>query len=65
MTFVVHILLLLGFGVAAGTATDFTFDPPRAAVIVVSGLAVLALGLLAVPRVRREITRRIRPCLPR
>ena len=63
VTFVVHILLLLGFGVAAGTATDFTFDPPRAAVIVVSGLAVLALGLLAVPRVRREITRRIRPLL--
>ena len=63
VTFAVHILLLLGFGVAAGTATDFTFDPPRAAVIVVSGLAVLALGLLAVPRVRREITRRIRPLL--
>ncbi len=63
VTFAVHILLLLGFGVAAGTATDFTFDPPRAAVIIVSGLAVLALGLLAVPRVRKEITRRIRPLL--
>ncbi|MEK9898322.1 MAG: lysylphosphatidylglycerol synthase transmembrane domain-containing protein [Actinomycetota bacterium] len=63
VTFVVHILLLLGFGVAAGTATDFTFDPPRAAVIIVSGLAVLALGLLAVPRVRKEITRRIRPLI--
>lgn len=63
VTFVIHILLLLGFGVAAGTATDFTFDPPRAAVIIVSGLAVLALGLLAVPRVRQEITRRIRPLL--
>ena len=63
VTFVIHILLLLGFGVAAGTATDFTFDPPRAAVIIVSGLAVLALGLLAVPRVRKEITRRIRPLL--
>jgi uncharacterized protein (TIRG00374 family) len=63
VTFVLHILLLLGFGVAAGTATDFTFDPPRAAVIIVSGLAVLALGLLAVPRVRKEITRRIRPLI--
>ncbi len=63
VTFVVHILLLLGFGVAAGTATDFTFDPPRAAVIIVAGLAVLALGLLAVPRVRKEITRRIRPLI--
>jgi uncharacterized membrane protein YbhN (UPF0104 family) len=63
VTFALHILLLLGFGVAAGTATDFTFDPPRAAVIIVSGLAVLALGLLAVPRVRKEITRRIRPLI--
>ncbi|MGB0675205.1 MAG: flippase-like domain-containing protein [Candidatus Nanopelagicales bacterium] len=63
VTFVMHILLLLGFGVAAGTATDFTFDPPRAAVIIVAGLAVLALGLLAVPRVRKEITRRIRPLI--
>jgi uncharacterized membrane protein YbhN (UPF0104 family) len=63
VTFVLHILLLLGFGVAAGTATDFTFDPPRAAVIIVSGLAVLALGLLAVPRVRKEVTRRIRPLI--
>jgi uncharacterized protein (TIRG00374 family) len=63
VTFVVHILLLLGFGVAAGTATDFTFDPPRAVVIIVAGLAVLALGLLAVPRVRKEITRRIRPLI--
>ena len=63
MTFVVHILLLLGFGVAAGTAADFTFDPPRAAVIIVAGLAVLALALLAVPRVRKEITRRVRPLI--
>lgn len=63
MAFVMHILLLLGFGVAAGTATDFTFDPPRAAVIIVSGLAVIALALLAVPRVRKEITRRIRPLI--
>jgi uncharacterized membrane protein YbhN (UPF0104 family) len=63
VTFVLHILLLLGFGVAAGTATDFTFDPPRAAVIIVSGLAVIALALLAVPRVRKEITRRIRPLI--
>ena len=63
MTFVVHILLLLGFGVAAGTAADFTFDPPRAAVIIVAGIAVLALALLAVPRVRKEITRRVRPLI--
>ena len=31
--------------------------------IIVSSLAVLALGLLAVPRVRKEITRRILPLI--
>ena len=61
MTFIVHILLLLGFGIAAGTAADFTFDPPRIAVIAVAGVAVLALALLAVPRVRKEIARRVLP----
>jgi len=63
MTFIVHILLLLGFTIAAGTATDFTFDPPRSAVIIVGALAVVVLALLAVPRVRKEITRRIRPLI--
>ena len=61
VTFVVHILLILGFGVAAGTAADFTFDPPRFAVILVAAVAVLALGLIAIPRVRKEITQRVRP----
>jgi uncharacterized protein (TIRG00374 family) len=63
MTFIVHILLLLGFGIAAGTAADFTFDPPRIAVIIVAAVAVLALALLAIPRVRREISRRVRPLI--
>ena len=63
VTFAIHILLLLGFGVAAGTATDFTFNPPRLAVIVVAAVAVLILALLAVPRVRKEIARRVRPLI--
>lgn len=63
MTFVVHIILLLSFTIAAGTATDFTFDPPRFAVIAVGALAVIVLALLAVPRVRKEITRRVRPLI--
>jgi len=63
MTFIIHILLLLGFTIAAGTATDFTFDPPRAAVIAVGALAVVVLALLTVPRVRKEISRRIRPLI--
>lgn len=61
MAFVVHIVLLVAFGIAAGTQADFTFDPPRAAVIGVVAVAVLALGLLAVPAVRRLITSRVAP----
>jgi uncharacterized membrane protein YbhN (UPF0104 family) len=63
MAFVVHIVLLLGFGIAAGTQADFTFDPPRAAVIGVAAVAVLALALLAVPAVRRLITSQVGPLL--
>ena len=63
MTFVVHIFLLLGFTIAAGTAADFTFDPPRFAVIAVGALAVIVLALLTVPRVRKMIVRRIRPLI--
>lgn len=63
VTFIVHILLLLGFTIAAGTATDFTFDPPRSAVIIVGALAVVVLALLAVPWVRKQIMRRLGPLL--
>lgn len=63
MAFVVHIVLLLGFGIAAGTQADFTFDPPRAAVIGVAAVAVIALALLAIPAVRKLITSRVGPLL--
>ena len=63
VTFVVHIALLLGFTIAAGTAADFTFDPPRAAVIIVGALAVIVLALLTVPWVRKQIMSRLRPLL--
>lgn len=63
MAFVVHIVLLLGFGIAAGTQADFTFDPPRAAVIGVAAVAVIALALLAIPGVRKLITSRLGPLL--
>ena len=42
--FVVHLLLLLGFGIAAGTQADFTFDPPAWAVIAVIGVAPKEFG---------------------
>ncbi len=63
MAFVVHIALLLVFGVAAGTQADFTFSPPREAVIAVIAVALIALGLLAVPAIRRLITKRLGPTL--
>lgn len=63
MAFVVHIVLLLGFGIAAGTQADFTFDPPRAVVIGVAAVAVVLLAVLAVPAVRRQITTRVGPLL--
>jgi uncharacterized membrane protein YbhN (UPF0104 family) len=61
--FATHILLLLGFGIAAGTQADFTFDPPVWAVVGVTAVAVILLALLAVPAVRREISKRIGPLI--
>lgn len=63
MAFVFHILLLLLFGIAAGTQADQTFEPPQWVVIGVVGLAVVALALLAVPAVRRLIVKRVQPTL--
>lgn len=61
--FVVHILLLLGFGIAAGTQADFTFDPPPWAVIAVVALAIMLIAVFAVPQVRRFVFGRVRPLL--
>jgi uncharacterized membrane protein YbhN (UPF0104 family) len=61
--FVVHLLLLVGFGIAAGTQQDFTFDPPRAAVIAVIAVAVALLVILPTPPVRRWLVERVGPIL--
>jgi uncharacterized membrane protein YbhN (UPF0104 family) len=61
--FATHIGLLLAFGIAAGTQADFTFDPPIWAVVGVTAVAVILLALLAVPAIRREISRRIGPLI--
>ncbi|MGV1003511.1 MAG: lysylphosphatidylglycerol synthase transmembrane domain-containing protein [Candidatus Nanopelagicales bacterium] len=59
--FIVHILLLLLMGVAAGTQTDLDFDPPRGAIIGL-GLAALVLGgLTSISAVRTWLATRIRP----
>lgn len=60
---VLHLGLLFGFALAAGTQADFTFDPPRAAVIAVVVAAIVLLSLLAVPAVRRQITKRVGPLM--
>jgi uncharacterized protein (TIRG00374 family) len=63
MAFVAHIVLLFGFGIAAGTQSDHTFDPPQWVVIGVVVIAIVALVLLAVPWVRHTIVKRVRPTL--
>ena len=61
--FAVHIVLLTGFAIAAGTQADFTFDPPPWAVIAAIIVALLVLSAFAVPVVRRYVFGRVRPLL--
>lgn len=61
--FFVHIVLLLSFGIAAGTQADLTFRPPTWAVIVIVALFVIIAGLLSVPNIRRMATQRLGPML--
>ncbi len=63
MAFVMHMLLLLGFGLAAGTQADFTFQPPKIVVIAVVVIAVIIVGLFAIPQVRRLTHERVGPLL--
>lgn len=61
--FVMHLLLLVGFAVAAGTQNDLTFEPPRAAVVAVAAGAAVSVGLLAIPGIRRRLGTRFGPLL--
>ena len=61
--FVAHILLLIGFGIAAGTQKNFHFDPPQWAVILVIALVLAILAAFAVPRIRRFAFGRLGPIL--
>lgn len=63
MAFIMHMLLLLGFGLAAGTQADFTFQPPKVVVIAVVVIAVIVVGLFAIPQVRRLTNERVGPLL--
>ncbi|TAK68567.1 MAG: flippase-like domain-containing protein [Actinomycetota bacterium] len=61
--FGVHLCLLVGFGIAAGTQTDLSFDPPRWVVIGILVLAALALAATPLPPVRRQLAQRVAPLL--
>ncbi len=61
--FVVHILLLVGFAVAAGTQSDLTFQPPRTVVVAIAAGFAVSLGLLGIPPIRAWLRRRIGPLL--
>lgn len=61
MAFIVHVLLLLGFGFAAGTSRDLHFHAPRYALVVGFALLVLVLILLSFRGVRRWTIERVRP----
>jgi uncharacterized protein (TIRG00374 family) len=60
---IVHIILLLGFGVAAGTQQDFSFKPPMWAVLIVAGTLIAAGALFLLAPIRRLIWKRIGPLL--
>jgi uncharacterized membrane protein YbhN (UPF0104 family) len=60
---IVHILLIIGFGIAAGTQTDLTFNPPRALVVAVAAALVVSLALFAIPAIRRPVTKRVTPMI--
>jgi len=61
MAFAVHILMLLGFGLIAGTRQESDFTPPQWAIFVLLGGLAAAVLLLLLPWSRAWITRRIRP----
>jgi glycosyltransferase 2 family protein len=61
VAFVLHILLILVFAAIAGTSAKAPIQPPRWAWFVLAGLVVVALGLFAVPAVRRVLRARVSP----
>lgn len=59
--FVSHLLLLVLFGVLAGTGPEASFSPPQGAVIAVLVVVLIALIGLSVPAGRRLLVARVRP----
>lgn len=61
--FAVHSLLLLGFGIAAGSQQDFSLHVPTFVFLLVGGVFLVAAALLALQPTRRIIWKRIGPLL--
>jgi uncharacterized membrane protein YbhN (UPF0104 family)/tRNA A-37 threonylcarbamoyl transferase component Bud32 len=61
--FLMHVMLLLGFGVAAGTSSNFAFRPPRATVVIALAVMLALVALFSLPPVRRRIWGRFGPLL--
>ena len=61
VAFVLHILLIVIFAAIAGTSAKEPIQPPKWAWFVLAGLVVVALGLFAVPAVRRVLRARVSP----
>jgi uncharacterized protein (TIRG00374 family) len=61
MSFFSHIFLLFIAVIVAGTSSDFSFRPPRTALIVFLIVALSASALFMIPKVRRWATEKIQP----
>jgi glycosyltransferase 2 family protein len=63
--FVGHVILIVLFGVLAGTGAESSFAPPQGAVIAVLIVVIVAIIGLTLPPGRRLIQARVRPLLSR
>ena len=63
--FIGHVVLLVLFGVLAGTGAESSFAPPQAAVIAVLVVVSAAIVALSLPVGRRLIQSRVRPLVSR
>ncbi|MEI6620983.1 MAG: lysylphosphatidylglycerol synthase transmembrane domain-containing protein [Actinomycetes bacterium] len=59
--FIMHILLVLGFGVLAGTQSNLEFSPPRWAVVIAVAFVVTFVLIFLLPFTRHWAQQRVRP----
>jgi uncharacterized membrane protein YbhN (UPF0104 family) len=61
LSFVSHVTLLFIAVIAAGTSSDFTFRPPRTAIIIFLIVALTVTALLTIPNIRSWASEKIQP----